>query len=624
MNTASTIDHSTETQRFGFWGNLPLPRKLLLAFGVLFASALVIAIVTLIGSNRTVAAYEDALSQGIEVRSLSDKLTISLLQARRAEKNFLLRWQSEGFDTAYANYVPTFTSEVAAIREDIDDLSVYGAEAATVSTGDMTQSQYQSDITSLAQNVDTYVISFTALVDAYQQRGYDENTGFEGKFRSAAKIIESKISEQDGIEQLEITLLQIRRNEKDYLLRSDQQYVANVQKLITQLNVQIAVSEQIDSASKIELRTQTDLYLTSFNALVELDKNIVIYNDNLIASARAVEPLATKFELLGEQLAADDVTRSQLNSTQTFTASVITVLIVLIISIFLSITLSRQITQPVTQLTKTAQQISEGNFDAQAEVSSGDEVGTLAQTFNAMTSRLKQAFEDVRRRSLAVQTSAEVSRRLSVATNPNQLAVEVVEQVKAAFNYYHAHIYFLDEATGDLIMAGGTGEAGAAMLARGHKVPKGRGLVGRAAATNQPVLVPDVSKAEGWLPNVLLPDTKSETAIPISSGNQVLGVLDVQQNTVNGLNEEDVSLLQSLAGQVSISLQNARSFEQSKAQADLESLVNSIGQKIQRTTSVEDTLQTAIRELGLALGASRVSASIQTKHQNDGYEAGSN
>lgn len=165
-------------------------------------------------------------------------------------------------------------------------------------------------------------------------------------------------------------------------------------------------------------------------------------------------------------------------------------------------------------------------------------------------------------------------------------------------------------------MAGGTGEAGAAMLARGHKIPKGRGLVGRAAASNAPVLIPDVSREDGWLPNALLPETKSEAAIPISSGKQVLGVLDVQQNIVNGLNEEDISLLQSLASQVAISLQNARSFEQAKQQAELESLVNAIGQKIQRASTVEDTLQTAIREIGLALGASRVTANIQSNRED--------
>jgi GAF domain-containing protein/HAMP domain-containing protein len=277
----------------------------------------------------------------------------------------------------------------------------------------------------------------------------------------------------------------------------------------------------------------------------------------------------------------------------------------------------RIVLNPVKELVEVAGAMSHGALEQQIEVRSNDEIGILARAFNSMVSQLRELIGNLEQRvadrTKALATSTEVSRRLSVATNPRQLAIDVVEQVQDAFKYYHTHIYFLDETSGDLIMAGGTGEAGAKLLAQGHKIPKGRGLVGRAAATNAPVLVPDVSQEDGWLPNPLLPDTKSEVAIPISAGNQVLGVLDVQQNVINGLGEEDVSLLQSLAIQVAISLQNDRTFEQAKAQADLESLVNAIGQKIQRATSVDDTLQTAIREIGLALGASRVSASIASR-----------
>jgi GAF domain-containing protein len=125
-----------------------------------------------------------------------------------------------------------------------------------------------------------------------------------------------------------------------------------------------------------------------------------------------------------------------------------------------------------------------------------------------------------------------------------------------------------------------------------------------------------VTKEEGWLPNPLLPETRSEAAVPIAIGNQILGVLDVQQNVVNGLGEDDISLLQSLAGQVAITLQNARTFEETTAKAKREALINTIGQKIQRAPTVEDTLKIAIRELGSAIGAQRVSASIQAKTQN--------
>lgn len=292
----------------------------------------------------------------------------------------------------------------------------------------------------------------------------------------------------------------------------------------------------------------------------------------------------------------------------------ITIIIMLLIIGSLSLIIYLNILTPINNLIQSAQEISKGNYETRVSIKNRDEFGQMGNAFNEMTSKLREFIgtleQRVADRTRALQTSIEVTRRLAAVTNPRQLVVEVVEQVQSAFHYYHTHIYFVDEATGDMVMAGGTGEAGAILLARGHRIPKGRGLVGRAAETKSPVLIEDVSQAEDWLPNPLLPETKSEAAVPILSANQVLGVLDVQQNVVNGLSQDDVELLQSLAGQIAISLQNARSYEESRSQAELETMVNLIGQKIQRAASVEETLQMAVRELGAALGAARVKASI--------------
>jgi putative methionine-R-sulfoxide reductase with GAF domain/HAMP domain-containing protein len=271
--------------------------------------------------------------------------------------------------------------------------------------------------------------------------------------------------------------------------------------------------------------------------------------------------------------------------------------------------LPRAIVRPLILLEEGAAIIGAGNLDHRIEIETGDEIGRLGQAINEMAGQLAVSYGElearVAARTRALALSAAVSRRLSTILDRNQLVEAVVEQVQEAFDYYHVHIYLLDETNQTLVMAGGTGEAGQQMLARGHSVSVGRGLVGQTAQANLITFVPDISQNPSWLPNPLLPDTKAEVAAPIAIGDRVLGVLDVQHNVPGGLRPEDAELIQAIANQVASALQNAISYEQAQRQAEREALINSISQKVQNTTRMDQAVQVAIRELGRAVGAGK-------------------
>ncbi len=143
-----------------------------------------------------------------------------------------------------------------------------------------------------------------------------------------------------------------------------------------------------------------------------------------------------------------------------------------------------------------------------------------------------------------------------------ELFGEVVRLIQETFGYYHVGIYTLDPESGELYFRASTGSGAAPM-----RIDEGEGIVGWVAAHGEPLLANDVEQEPRYRYVTALPETLSELAVPLNVGDRVVGVLDVQSNERDAFDDEDLFVMQTLAAQVAIAVEDARIFSERQEQA---------------------------------------------------------
>ncbi|OGO27780.1 MAG: hypothetical protein A2W33_08905 [Chloroflexi bacterium RBG_16_52_11] len=169
--------------------------------------------------------------------------------------------------------------------------------------------------------------------------------------------------------------------------------------------------------------------------------------------------------------------------------------------------------------------------------------------------------DESRRRAEQLQTAAIVARDTSSTLALDDLLNRAVDLISEGFGYSQSSIFLLDESGKKAVVRASTGVAGQEMKRVGHTLPVGsKSIIGHVMKTGQSYVVNNVYDDSYYLPNPLLPDTQSEVGLPLKISNRVIGALDVQSNKVDAFTPDDVSVLQVLADQIALAVDNARAY----------------------------------------------------------------
>ena len=207
-----------------------------------------------------------------------------------------------------------------------------------------------------------------------------------------------------------------------------------------------------------------------------------------------------------------------------------------------------------------------------------------------------RAFDEARQRAVQLQAIHEVSQRITAILDLDELLDSVVALIRERFGYHPVQIFTL-EPDGALTFRASTGSRPA------PDVRVGVGLVGTALAQGAPLLVNDVAADARYIADA--PGTRAELAVPLRFGDEYLGVLDVQTAAEDGFSDADMFVMQTLAGQIAVAIESARSFTAQREEAWTLNALLQVSENLHRAESLADLLPAIVRLPPLLLGCDR-------------------
>jgi GAF domain-containing protein/CheY-like chemotaxis protein len=207
--------------------------------------------------------------------------------------------------------------------------------------------------------------------------------------------------------------------------------------------------------------------------------------------------------------------------------------------------------------------------------------------------KLKEAImtEDIQRHITLLKASARAAKNITTILDPYELLQRTVDIICDEFGFYYAGVFFLDDEKEYAVLKAGRGEAGREMVHAEHKLAVGgNSMIGASIADRKGRIALDVGAEAVFFENPHLPKTRSEMALPLIMGEEVIGALTVQSTEEAAFHDEDIAALQTMADQLAIAIQNSNLHRQAERRSRLLKAANRVGKEVTSILDLEKLL----------------------------------
>ena len=358
-----------------------------------------------------------------------------------------------------------------------------------------------------------------------------------------------------------------------YTMRKDEQGIYFV------VDARLSPDEPLISEYGDRYEKPSDTLVENFDSMTETIIEPDFYTDEFGTFLSGYTPIFTsdgrRVGVLGVDISASTILAQEQEYLLRLVIILLGALLLLVIAGVISAT---YLAGPIIGIRDAARRISKGELTfritkiphtrelAELAADLNTMTANLGELINALEQRVAERTSEISRKADHLRAASYIARQTAEVRDLSSLLNTVVKLLTDQFGFYHTGIFLINDTGAEVVLQAASSEGGRRMLERGHSLSVGtQDIVGHVAAQKKPRIALDIGLDAVFFNNPDLPMTRSEIALPLLVRNKVLGILDIQSDKPQAFNQEDIDVLETVADQVAVAIDNARLLDESQA-----------------------------------------------------------